>query len=151
MLRMKKVFAILLTVMMLVSVGCVSAEDAIEESSGIMFQGIPWGSSVEDVAQWLLQRDDYSWDSPTVEHLLGFLPLSTGFSTTNMLHTDGTTFDYDEVNKYSIVLASWQTDGSMIPNFQIAGYKISWIDYDFSYRKSQRLFPQAYHLVFLIH
>ena len=49
---MKKVLALMLAVMMLASVGCAWAE---ETGESIIWQGIPWGSNVEEVKGYLFQ------------------------------------------------------------------------------------------------
>ena len=49
---MKKLLALILAVMMLASIGCAWAEGTTEEAIEITFQGIPWGSSVEEVVSW---------------------------------------------------------------------------------------------------
>ena len=57
---MKKVFALLLTVMMLAGISCAWAEGTTEEAVEITFQGITWGSSVEAVAEWVVQREEFT-------------------------------------------------------------------------------------------
>lgn len=49
---MKKLLALVLAAMMLASIGCAWAEGTTEEAVEITFQGIPWGSSVEEVVSW---------------------------------------------------------------------------------------------------
>lgn len=53
---MKRIALLLMAVVMLASACCVQAEETAQEAAGITFQGIPWGSSVEEVRAWLVSN-----------------------------------------------------------------------------------------------
>lgn len=53
---MKKLLALIVAAMMLVSVGCAWAESMAEELGEITFQDIPWGSSLEEVESWAKEK-----------------------------------------------------------------------------------------------
>lgn len=55
-MNMKKLLALILAVMMLASISCAWAEGTTEEAVEITFQGIPWGSSVEEVVSWVKEN-----------------------------------------------------------------------------------------------
>lgn len=135
---MKKVLAFLLAMMMLVSVGCAWAEGTTEEAAEITFQDIPWGSSVDTVAEWVIQREEYSLPYDTAEKLLNqYMPWSKGSSGRNIiLTTDGTTLDGQVERDYGKALANWTTFGGErgeLAGFAIAGYKMNELYYDFTF------------------
>ena len=135
---MKKVLAFLLAVMMLASVGCAWAEGTTEELPEITFQDIPWGSSVETVAEWVVQREEYSLSYDTAEkHLNWYSPWNKGSSGRDIiLNADGTTLDGQAEYDYGKALANWTTFGGErgdLAGFSIAGYKMNTLYYDFTY------------------
>ena len=130
---MKKVFALLLTVMMLAGISCAWAEGTTEEAVEITFQGITWGSSVEAVAEWVVQREEFTMDYNAEQLLSGYIPWSKGIHTKIILTEDGAILDVNMENNYQSVLASWGIFDFMLSGYAIAGYGMSEISYAFTY------------------
>ena len=130
---MKKVFALLLTVMMLAGISCAWAEGTTEEAVEITFQGITWGSSVEAVAEWVVQREEFTMDYNAEQLLSGYIPWSKGIHTKIILTEDGAILDVNMENNYKSVLARWGFGDFMLPGYAIAGYGMSQISYAFTY------------------
>lgn len=131
---MKKLFALILAAMMLTVVGCAWAEEPAAE---ITFQDIPWGSSIEMVAEWVIQQEEYSMSYDTAEKILTmYMPWYEGSSHHNMILTaDGTPLDRDTDADFRDVLANWCTFGGErgeLAGFAIAGYKMNEIYYNFT-------------------
>ena len=130
---MKKVFALLLTVMMLAGISCAWAEGTTEEAVEITFQGITWGSSVEAVAEWVVQREEFTMNYNAEQLLSGYMPWSKGYYSDIILTEDGAILDVNMENNYQSVLASWGIFDFMPSGYAIAGYGMSEISYAFTY------------------
>lgn len=134
---MKKVLAYLVAVI-LTCACCAMADSATDEMNEITFQDILWGSSVETVAEWVIQREEYSLSYDTAEKLLGwYMPWNKGSSWRSIILTgDGATLDPQVESSYEKALANWSTFGGEsgeLAGFEIAGYKLNELYYDFTY------------------
>ena len=70
---MKKVFAFLLAVMMLASVGCAWAEETTEELPEIQFRGISFGTTIAEIEQieklWVEAYSD-QWTETNIDNII---------------------------------------------------------------------------------
>lgn len=126
---MKKVLALLLAVLMLASIGCAWAEGTAEEPAEITFQGIPWGSSLEETAEALIALGLIS-DQTEMQYVGGGLlpffnengPILLG----EMSRIEGT-LKAEATPVYAIE----------VQDFSVAGYRTTGIAFNFAFDGEQ--------------
>ena len=128
---MKKL--IVLALVLLLCIGCTVADEEKE----ITFQGIPWGSSIETVTEWVIQQEEYSLSYDTAEKYLDrYLPMSHNGGYSNMvLSESGKPIDYAEEDAYKKALGcSWTYGGARgeLKGYRFAGYDLKLFAYDYS-------------------
>ena len=123
---MKKVLAFLLAVLMLASIGCAWAEETAEEPAEITFQGIPWGSSADDVRELMDKLGVPGW---SVNHTKG--NGSAGFGREYVLAENGTNIEWNKTSTDSQTYVARQIGYSM-PGMTVAGYEADTIYFNFA-------------------
>lgn len=116
---MKKILALLLAVLMLASVGYAWAEETTEEEVEITFQGIPWGSSRDEIKSWAIENG-FQFVGPVAHYTQAFLDESGKYV------SDGIIYSTSDSGKF---LQAYDND-----SFQIAGYTIPALDFHFDVR-----------------
>ena len=120
---MKKLLALIVAAMMLVSVGCAWAESMAEELGEITFQDIPWGSSMEEVKSWAKEKgfQEIGYCGTYIqEYLDASGKYVTGASIMGNRHEG------------EDILQVWDN-----ASFQIAGYPIYRLDFHFDVQEGQ--------------
>lgn len=121
---MKKLLALALAAMMLASIGCAWAEGTTEETVEITFQGIPWGSSAEEVKEWI-KKSSFLKEPIVLESTdLG----SVFFS--QYLTEDG---EHDYLQSGLETAKVLRFESSIHPDFKMAGYNLYSVHFVFAY------------------
>lgn len=124
---MKKILALLLTVIMLSSISCAWAEETTEEAVEITFQDIPWGSSMKEVENWAKDKG-----FQTVGRSLSLEMGGPVFLDASGKYSSGWTEFPPDLDSLEIL---WAGDSD---SFQIAGYAIHSLSFYFDVQDGKK-------------